>query len=139
MISAEDVIDQARQWTGVRFLHQGRTRFGADCLGFIAAMLAELNSRTFIDFLPKTYGRSPQTLLIEGLAHLTREIPLQPGALILFQWPMTSFPSHAAIYTGENMIHSYQTEGKVVEHGYRDPWVRRAAGFWALPEVVYSK
>lgn len=137
MIEPDALIAQARDWVGVRFLHQGRSRHGADCLGFIAAMLAELGSDTGITNLPHNYARSPQTLLIEGLSMLSREIPLQPAALILFQWPSTPDASHAAIYTGTSMIHAYQTERRVVEHGFRGAWVKRAVSYWALPLVRY--
>jgi cell wall-associated NlpC family hydrolase len=138
VIQSEQLIAQAREWVGVKFLHQGRSRHGADCLGFISAMLAELNSLTFIQHLPGNYARMPQRLLLQKLTALCRQIPLQPGALVLFQWPLTEFPSHAGVFTGENLIHSYQTEGKVIEHGYRGPWVKRTASIWALPEVVYQ-
>jgi cell wall-associated NlpC family hydrolase len=138
MIAAQAVIDQARQWRGVKFLHQGRTRFGADCLGFVAGVCAELGSHVPMANLPINYGRSPQTLLAETLTRLCRQIPLQPAALILLQWPLTPYGSHAGIYTGENMIHSFQAEGKVVEHGYRGPWVKRTVSIWALPEVIYQ-
>lgn len=137
MILPSNLIDQARAWLGVPFLHQGRTRHGADCLGYISALLAELGSQTFLTYLPKTYGRGPQSLLLEGLTRLTREIPLQPAALVLIQWPMTSDASHAGIYTGESLIHCTEENRKVVEHGYRDPWVRRTVSVWALPLVQY--
>lgn len=101
-------------------------------------MLAEIGSPTFLDNLPANYARSPQSVLLEQLTRLCRNIPLQPAALILFQWPMVKFPSHAAIYTGENMIHSFEAQKKVVEHGYRGPWVKRTASIWALPEVIYE-
>jgi cell wall-associated NlpC family hydrolase len=132
------VIENARSWVGVRFRHQGRTRFGVDCLGFIAAVCSELGSTTPMMNLPPDYARAPQQQLLSTLQGLCRQIPLQPGALVLIQWPTVQFPSHAAIYTGSTIIHSYQAEGKVVEHGYRGPWVARTASIWALPEVVYQ-
>lgn len=138
MIPPDDVISQSRRWLGVKFLHQGRTRNGADCLGFISAMLDELGSHTFMDNLPAQYARSPQHILMDSLQCLCRNIPLQPGALILFQWPRVAFPSHAAVYTGENLIHTDASIGKVVEHGYRGPWVTRTASIWAMPEVIYQ-
>ena len=88
---------------------------------------------TFIEYLPKNYGRAPQTLLIDGLHQLCRQIPLQPAALILFQWPKTPFPSHAGIYTGENLIHSFQAEGRVIEHALSWAVVNRTPAFSALP------
>jgi cell wall-associated NlpC family hydrolase len=137
VIHTPDVIENARSWLGVRFLHQGRSRFGVDCLGFIAAMLHELGSDVFMRHLPQAYGRDPQALLIDGLTNLTCEIPLQAGALVLIKWPASKFPSHAAVYTGTTLIHCFQSQGRVLEHGYRGPWVARTASVWALPLVVY--
>lgn len=137
MISPQEVVDQARSWIGVKFQHQGRTRMGCDCLGFIAACMAELNSWTLIHGLPVDYARNPQSLLIDGLNRLSEEIQLKPGALILFQFPKAEHPSHAAIYTGESMIHAHQPNGKVVEHGYRGPWLKYTKSYWALPLVTY--
>lgn len=138
MITPALVIAQARDWRGVKFLHQGRTRHGADCLGYIAGLMAELGSPTFLQYLPVNYARSAQPLLLERLAQVSREIPLQPAALVLIRWPKEAHPSHAAIYTGENLIHCTQENGKVVEHGYRGAWVKRTASIWALPLVGYS-
>jgi cell wall-associated NlpC family hydrolase len=137
VIAPQSVIDQAREWQGVKFLHQGRSRHGADCFGFIAAMLAELGSPTFLRHLPLNYPRAPQARLIAGLTALSREIPLQPAALVIIQWPHASDPTHAAIYTGDNLIHCTEDTGQVVENGYRGAWVRRTAGIWALPLVRY--
>lgn len=138
MIAPAQVVDNARSWLGVKFMHQGRTRNGCDCLGFIAACMNELGSPTLLDNLPVNYARDPQALLVSGLKELTREIPLEAGALILFQFPRTAYPSHAAIYTGESMIHSHEPNLKVVEHGYRAAWLKYTRGIWALPLVVYS-
>lgn len=139
MIAPELLIAQAREWCRpkVRFLHQGRSRHGADCLGFIGALMAELGSGVLLKYLPRNYARSPQALFVEGLGAISREISLQPAALIVFRWPREQDASHAAIYTGETMIHCYQREGGVIEHGFRGPWPKLAEGFWALPEVTY--
>jgi hypothetical protein len=83
------------------------------------------------------YGRDPRSLLIDGLTALTCEIPLQAGALVLIKWPAAQEPSHAAIYTGGTLIHCFASEGRVLEHGYRGPWVARTASVWALPLVTY--
>jgi len=138
VITREQLIAQARQWVGVKFLHQGRSRDGADCLGFISAMLSELGDGVFLNNLPQNYGRSPQAILLESLTRLTHKIPLQPAALVLIQWPMTPYPSHAGIFTGSNLIHCTQENLKVVEHGYRAPWPKRTASVWALPGVTYE-
>lgn len=138
MITPEQLVEAARHWVGVKFLHQGRSRDGADCLGFIAALLSELGNGVFLDNLPENYGREPQALLLTRLTELTHQIPLQPAALVLIQWPKQAFPSHAGIFTGVNLVHCTQENRKVIEHGYRGPWLRRTASVWALPGVTYQ-
>jgi len=140
MISADDLIENARSWVGVPFLHQGRSRYGADCLGFIAACLEELGSTTFIDYLPRAYSRTPTPILMKGLQELTREIKIESAALLTFQWPLQKFPSHAGIFTGSTIIHcdGMTARGKVVECQYQAPWVARTRSIWALPGVMYQ-
>jgi cell wall-associated NlpC family hydrolase len=138
VITPDALIAQARQWIGVRYVHQGRTRFGSDCLGFPAGVLGELDSTAALEYLPANYPQLPQPGYLLGRLHAyTRQIPLQPAALILVQWPLMDSPTHVAIYTGVNLIHCTQSEGKVVENGYRGPWVKRTHSIWALPEVQY--
>lgn len=137
VITPADVIAQAREWRGVKFLHQGRTRMGCDCLGFVAGFMAELGSTVALQFLPINYARAPGGQVLATLQAVTREIPLQAAALVLIRWPQTPDPSHAAIFTGENLIHCTEGERKVIEHRYGEPWLRRAHSIWALPEVQY--
>jgi cell wall-associated NlpC family hydrolase len=137
MISPAQVVRNARTWIGVPFLHQGRARSGADCLGFISASMMELDSDTFLANLPRTYGRNPQALLEDGLRAHSRQIALQPAALVLIKFLHSDHASHAAIYTGSTIIHAYQNFRRVVEHGYQEPWLRLTVGIWALPDVNY--
>ena len=138
-ISVETIVAQAREWIGVPYLHQGRSRVGCDCLGFIATMLNELGVDLALRNLPLNYGADPQELLVATLSRLCRNIALQPGALVAIKFPHGKFASHAAIYTGDSMIHCYRNVGKVVEHGYRGAWPRLAESIWAMPYVKYSR
>jgi cell wall-associated NlpC family hydrolase len=138
VIPADAVIAQAREWVGVPFLHQGRSRFGADCLGFIAAMLAELGSPVGLRLLPLNYSRSPGPKVLEVLTSNCRNIALQPAALLAIEFPLAKFPSHAAIYTGVSIIHCDQLSGGVREVAYGQPWTSRTKSIWALPLVVYQ-
>lgn len=138
MISPHQLIENCREWVGVPFLHQGRNRFGADCLGFIAASAAEAGSGVFLENLPINYARNPQSLLLDKLERLTRRVELQPGCLITIKWPLTPVASHAAIYTGTSIIHSYEANRKVIEHGYARQWIARTDSIWAIPLVAYT-
>lgn len=137
MVTGDQVIAQAREWVGVRFLHQGRSRAGADCIGFVAALCAELGLMTPLAALPNNYARAPAAQLIEGLERLAGRCELKPGALLLIKLPLTAYPSHAAIYTGSSMIHSDGMRGCVVEHSYGRPWTNRTDSVWTLPGVTY--
>lgn len=140
MIEVDDLISQARSWIGVRYLHQGRSRHGADCLGFIAAMCAELGSRAYLDALPHNYARNPQAILVDAAPKLSKPLDEAiPGALAIFQFPLSKHPSHAGIITRDGtFIHTFEPVGKVVEVGFRAPWLKRARSFWAVPLVVYE-
>lgn len=138
IVDTETLIENARTWVGVPFLHQGRSRNGADCLGFISACAAEVGSRPFLDALPLNYGRNPQSLLVDELHTLSREVRLQPGVILLIKFPLQKFAAHGALYTGESMIHTDQSIGKVVEHRYGEPWITRTESTWAIPYLVYT-
>lgn len=137
MIDTAALFENARSWKGTKFLHQGRSRLGADCLGYVSACLDELGCSVFLDYLPLNYSRTPSDLVERSLEQLTRKIELQPGALIVFQFPLTKHASHAGIFTGATLVHCDQMSGGVVECGYRMPWTGRTRSIWALPGVVY--
>jgi len=136
--TAHDVVTAAREWLGVRFLHQGRTRNGVDCIGFVAALAAELAAPLFLKNLPHNYARNPQALLEDGLRMLARPASLEAGALVLIKWPLSPHASHVGIYTGTSLIHCYEAVGRVVEHGYTTPWPERTVSLWRIPGVKYE-
>lgn len=137
MITSVDIVKSARSWLGVPFLHQGRSRHGVDCIGYVSALCAELGEFTPLDNLPHNYARNPQALLLDAIRMLCKPATLETGCLILMQWPHARYPSHAGIYTGTSMIHCNEAVGRVVEHGYSTPWPERTASLWRLPGVTY--
>jgi cell wall-associated NlpC family hydrolase len=139
VITIDEVVDCARSWLGVRFRHQGRSRYGVDCLGFVASVMKDLGSTTFLNALPKNYPRNPRASLEAALPNFSRRIDVEAGAMLLIQFPHASHPSHAAILTREGtIIHAYESVRKVVEMGYRAPWDKRTRSAWALPLVTYE-
>lgn len=137
MITAAELVVEAREWLGVPFLHQGRTRNGVDCIGFVAAMCATRGVVAPLANLPHNYSRNPQALLVDAIRMLGTPTTLEAGCLILMQWPRTEHASHAGIYTGTSMIHCNEAVGKVVEHGYSTPWPERTVSLWRIPGVSY--
>ena len=135
-VEAADIVREARGWVGVPFLHQGRNSAGIDCVGLpivICQSLGLLDQR----FDVANYGRMPTGQLIDRLRPHCRPIPAAvPGSLLVIAW--TKIAAHVAICTGETMIHSYESAGEVVEHGYRGRWIRLTHSIWALPGVRYG-
>lgn len=133
MIAGEKFAELARAWVGVPFLHQGRTRRGVDCIGFVCALLDDAGECELIRHLPVNYSRAPQAELLEGLKRNAVRLPGPvPGAVALIKWPRSKHPSHVGIIAGANIIHSYQRVGRVVEHGFREPWPARTDSFWQV-------
>jgi cell wall-associated NlpC family hydrolase len=138
VITVEDLITRARTWVGVPFHHQGRTRFGVDCIGLPESVLREAGELP-ADYRERTdYGRRPTAELEAGLARWCTpiEAPI-PGALLAIHWPRHGGVSHVAIFTGSTLIHAYLDHG-VCEHPYRGQWVQWTASSWRMPGVLYE-
>jgi cell wall-associated NlpC family hydrolase len=141
VISTGELIDKARSWLGVPFRHQGRGHSGVDCAGFLVELM-RASGELPIDYdEPANYSRHPQRQLFEIVQRYctqsTTRVPL-PGALVLIRWRPAVPPSHVGLCTGDTIIHCYQRAGGVVEHGYRDPWVRLTHSLWRMPGVRYE-
>ena len=126
------MLDEARRWIGVPFLHQGRRRTGVDCIGLVIVTLQAVG-RLPPDFERTDYGRIPNRdeLQQKIAAYCTRLEHPEPGCMLTLRW--NRLAGHTALYTGETIIHAYQRIGYVVEHGYRGPWIRRTDAAWRLP------
>lgn len=135
MYSAE-IIRAARTWLGVPFRHQGRSRTGVDCVGFLLAMMAEVGILPAELEEKPTYGRAPTDDLRAAVARYCYELAEpEAGAIALITWPGDSTPSHLGLLTPENIIHAYARVGRVVEHGYRSRWPKMTDSLWRLPGV----
>lgn len=138
MIRAIDVVHEARRWIGTPYVHQGRTRHGVDCIGFIICV------RNACEHWPqalketRTYDRAPKNgLLLEKImGHCEPlEVP-EDGCVVLIRWPLSKEPSHVALHAGGHILHSYQRAKQVIETGYRGMWLRDTHSLWRLPGVI---
>jgi hypothetical protein len=141
MITVPSLINEARQWIGVPFRHQGRSKYGVDCIGLIICV------RNAIEPWPVGMGETTNysrvavdTVLVDKIReHGFEPIPRAvPGCIILIKWPKVHAPSHIALCLGETMVHAYRRVNKVCEVGYRQPWNRMTAGFFKIPGVCYE-
>lgn len=139
MITVRDLLDEARTWVGVPFLHQGRSRHGVDCAGFLVALMCSAGELPpdFRDV--SNYARRPSGELLTLVSrHCARAVAEAPGLLVLIRWPRDTQPSHIALLTGPTLIHCYQRRRAVVEHSYRGAWRRDTHSLWRLPGVAYE-
>lgn len=138
-ISVERLIAHARALIGTRWLHQGRTVDGVDCIGFVAlaARKAGVDLTRYEDH--RKYGHGPSPLFLQTVQEHSQRLDAPvPGAGILLRWGTEPYPRHAAIFTERGtIIHAHARCG-VVEHGYRAMWVRQTHSIWKIPGVAYE-
>ncbi len=128
-------IAAARAMLGAPFRHQGRTRQGMDCLGFVYLALVAIgkrpNNRT-------DYGRLPANLKLEQglLDHLGPPISkrdILAGDVVSMSW--ADVDCHVGIVTphrayGIGLIHCYLNNQRVVEHGIDATWLNYITGVY---------
>lgn len=129
-------IEAARELLGARFMHKGRGPFAVDCVGLVIIALdkAGLPVRPLdcIDYEEKRAWDYGLEDAVGKVAKPTSLDAIQPGDLVIIQWPRTPAPSHVAlvtnyVYGGLGLIHAY-SRGGVVEHAITKQWQRRLTG-----------
>lgn len=120
VIAADQLIAAARSLQGVPFRHQGRTRFGVDCIGFVllACEEAGLDLHKVIKQIPTRYGRSAELPLVEILSkHCVQVFKPVPGCVLFFRFPGENLPRHFGIFTGDTVVHADgMSRKRVIEH-----------------------
>jgi cell wall-associated NlpC family hydrolase len=136
-MTKQELIAHARTWLGVPFQHQGRSRHGVDCAGFLE-MLAEATGTLPDEYdAPRVYARRPNGELLQTVEKFcARAREAAPGVVVLIKWPYVSEPAHVALCTGSTIIHAYSRVGRVVENGYRGLWIRNTHSLWNFPGLA---
>ena len=136
-MAPDDIIAAARAAIGTPFRHQGRTAgSGLDCVGLGAHVLTTLGI-PYVD--QEGYGRRPSEGRLEAaLAGQPRlvKVPrsdLRAGDFLLMRF--FKAPQHLAIFTGDTVIHAWETAGKVCEHRLDDAWKKRIVAVYRIVEV----
>ena len=129
-MTADDILDAARQCLGTKFRHQGRlVAFGLDCAG-VAIHVARQIGAGHLDV--SGYGRTPangqleQSLDSQPCLERVFLEHRQPGDLLLMRF--ASEPQHLAICAGETIIHAYEAAGLCCEHRLSSLWAARIRG-----------
>lgn len=141
----EIIINKAREYLGIPFLHQGRNqKTGVDCIGFVMCVLAELNikinGKDVFEHDEFGYERIPTSFRLkekfDEVLTQTDEISADNVGNI-FLMNFGKFPQHTGFIAEKNsvptIIHCYQQVGKVVEHRLNDVWRKRLVGVYTYP------
>lgn len=133
-MTAERIIELARECVGTPFQHQARVvGRGLDCAGVLVHVLRSLEL-PHID--ERGYPRTPYKGLIRSI--LESQPSLQPvpradaqaGDVLLMRFARE--PQHVAILAGETIIHAYADCGRCVEHGFTAEWRRRVTDVYRV-------
>jgi len=139
----EKLIKEARTYLGVPWIHQGRSRRGVDCVGFI--VLAYKYIGVSIKEI-KGYARNPDGIALKKVMDEQENFheveDFKVGDVVLFR--IRHDPQHVALITPSNtfdfgMIHSYNGGKKmVVEHDFSDYWKDKKVSIYRLNEQWHS-
>ncbi|MFA5170430.1 MAG: NlpC/P60 family protein [Sulfuriferula sp.] len=135
-MTADDIISAARECIGTPFQHQGRINgLALDCAGVIVCVASKFGLKSI---QPAGYGRSPCNGMLEEAAdmqpYLDRVTAMQAGDVLMMRF--TGEPQHVGIYTGENIIHAYESVGKVVEHRLDEKWAARIVRIYRFKDIA---
>jgi hypothetical protein len=101
-ISRQEILDAAQSFRGVRFLHQGRTRAGLDCVGFLIAVGDLIKYPEIFDF--EAYRRTPQPAIMRAMLEKNLdEIPVAEARPADIFWMRMGGlkPRHTAFYLND--------------------------------------
>ncbi|MCA1596139.1 MAG: C40 family peptidase [Chloroflexi bacterium] len=143
-VTRQEIVDQARQYLGVPYLHQGRNRAGLDCIGLIVLVARDLG----MDVQDRAdYSVDPEPeRLFAGLGQHLEEVPVEqagPGDVVLFR--VRTEPQHTGILSAgpdgdPHLIHSYSSPSvaRVVETVI-STWAERMVAAYRFPGLVVSE
>lgn len=141
MPTRAQIIEVARSWLAVPYRHQGRTRSGVDCIGFVWAVADELGYTTDI---PNNYSSNPSgTELLKGCDRTlvkTDRMQLSAGDVAILWGYTRGIPQHFAI-VGEQgprltLIHAWSKHHRVVEHSWDAFWLKRLVAIYEFPNLT---
>ncbi len=144
IITGADVARAARNYLGVRWLHQGRTRQGLDCAGLVVRAAQDLG-------LPVNdvggYSRIPnggqmRAVMQAQCIELPPATAPRAGLIALMRFELE--PQHVAIiathpFGGLSLVHALTHERRVCEHRLDRAWLSRFVALYALPGVADSE
>lgn len=148
MTTRAAIVAEFRRWIDIPYLHQGYTKHGVDCIGFIGGVGLALGMESALqwsrDPLMHSYGTSPDPVtLLMGVAQYLTPIAdkamARPGDLFLLNWPGT-IPHFAGILDAgppATVAHAFYSARKVAESRIDGQW-RQGTTWDSLVKAAYS-
>lgn len=137
-VDRASIVETARSYLGVPFLHQGRSRLGVDCAGLLTCTAYDLGIR---DVRVTDYSRMPDEsrarAVIEAHMDPVPYADLAPGDVISFS--ILTEVQHYGLVAEINphrFLHAYGPANKVVEQSLDSIWLRRLRGCYRFREVM---
>jgi cell wall-associated NlpC family hydrolase len=127
-MSKSAFIAVARSYIGVRWVHQGRSRDGIDCLGLVTESSRVSHGNT-VDVRDYTAQAQDETMLQMCQQHMDRVqlSEIQPADVVICKYGNQRHMAIVGDYLapGElSLIHASTLFGKVVEHRLDAAWRR---------------
>ena len=138
VLKRADIIAEARKWLDVPYKHQGRSKFGIDCVGLPFMVAKGLGHPVLA---PAGYPNMPQgyQLLLPAEKQLWTPVrqTVAPGDLGVFFGSNPDEPQHFAFIASHSgqltLIHSFSKYGKVVEQSWNRLWASKFHKLFVLP------
>lgn len=142
MTREQVIVAAARSYLGVRWVHQGRSREGLDCVGLPGVVARDhLKLTRLYESVPRDYRSisADEAMLEWGLKNLVRvkRSELRPGHIAL---TMHGSQRHVGIVGNYpdgkqlTLIHAYAIARQVVEARLDSNWRSLIIGAFAFPE-----
>lgn len=156
IFTAENVLQNARSFLGMRWRHRGRGVDGIDCVGLVIESLLRAGWQPKQnDALRLEYSRraSDETLteilLGEGEKISPHLALLRPADVLLFRFEGDDFPNHVGLVTDIGKYHhadggpiyfihskAAQPNPRVVEGPLADGWLQSLVSAFRVPSLV---
>jgi cell wall-associated NlpC family hydrolase len=139
MSNTQVIIDTAREYLGTKYVHQGRSKHGIDCIGLLVVICNKLQicdtSVDRMDYPPQGTGIEVEARLQNGgLLRKPKGCAPIAGDVLGFWIGRSTRVQHIGVMTTESrFIHTHQGVGCVVEHALAGAWLRRVGVVWSFP------
>lgn len=136
MIDPPRIVEEARSWLGVPFVHQGRSRRGVDCAGLVIVVGRAVGGFPpdwdFRNYQRQEHPRQMIRLMDEHLSRRTDGEPERVGDIVVIH-PKGSTSWHMGIVVGSTVINAWSRAGEVVESPLTAEWVYRRRAVYSYP------